>query len=84
MCWVGFGYGLADKVVGKAINCSECGGERCKVLIAMPGRGLYSICKCCGAVEWEWAPGDGNEHLEYLGEKYSASIEAIKGALDLD
>lgn len=82
MCWVGFGYAFSSRVIGRAIDCNECGGGACRVLVAVPGRGLYSLCKRCGFVEWEWAPGDSYEYLELIASRYSINVKTIEDILN--
>ena len=66
--------------LGKA-NCNECGGIGTRTLI-IHRRGVFSECKRCGFVEWEWAPGDKLDYLRYLAEVYEIPYSFILGALE--
>jgi len=64
-------------------NCNECGGENTKVLL-IKERGIWSKCKRCGFVEWEWTEGDNAEYLVYLANQYHISYAEIIEALGVE
>jgi len=61
-------------------NCNECGGENTKVLL-IEERGIWSKCKRCGLMEWEWQEGDSLDYLVYLANQYHVSYAEIVEAL---
>jgi len=64
--------------LGRA-TCDECGGR--KVLIVNP-KGVWSVCKRCGFMEWEWAPGDSIAYLEYLASRYHLDPHSLLKAVE--
>lgn len=82
MCWISFGNMFASKIIGKPKRCGKCGNDACKNLVAVPGRGLYSVCARCGLMKLEWAPGDGAEELKSLTESHEASAADAMQALN--
>lgn len=62
-------------------DCRECGGGDCVELIAT-SKGLFSRCRCCGFIEWEWAWGDSRDYLDYLAERFGTDVDEIVKALE--
>jgi hypothetical protein len=67
------------KELGKGY-CGECDSNS-KVLIIKKG-GIWSKCKRCGFMEWEWQTGDGMDYLRYLADRYNVSLKEILKALE--
>jgi len=65
--------------LGKA-DCNECEGEGTKVLI-IDERGIWSKCKRCNFMEWEWQTGDSIDYLKYLAKRYNISVEELLQAV---
>jgi hypothetical protein len=65
--------------MGKA-DCNECGGKGTKVLI-IDQRGIWSKCKRCGFMEWEWQTGDNIDYLNYLTKRYGITTEQLLSAI---
>lgn len=55
-------------------TCNECGGVRVLIFRA---RGIFSKCKSCGMVEWEWGKYDNPDYLGYLAEVYDVATSDI-------
>jgi hypothetical protein len=67
------------KKLGKGY-CGECDSNS-KVLIIKKGE-IWSKCKRCGFMEWEWQTGDGMDYLRYLADRYNVSLKEILKALE--
>lgn len=62
-------------------NCNECDGEGTKVLI-VTRNGIWSKCKRCGMMEWEWKMGDSMDYLKYLADRYNTTVQRLLEILE--
>lgn len=61
-------------------DCNECEGKNTKVLV-IDQRGIWSKCKRCNFLEWEWQTGDSIDYLKYLAERYNITDEQLLEAI---